>query len=293
MAIGIKEDGFFSEEARAISEAIKREHKQLFFYLDEVNKQAHRYRGLWRIGSRNQTTLFAAALFQRALIAYQALILLTQKGFGSEARATCRNILEAKFKLAYLFNEPEAAIVLLASGERQRANRLRDMKAGKLPVPEAIKGQDWDAVIAKAEEHLKDEKGVKRKLPSMRQIAEKCGLEKEYLGYYSFFSEATHAGHIELETYLQFNAEGTAVETILYGLEDGYWVDWVALEAAGFLIDCMEISAHVLGIRAKREFERLFKPLIKRNDEMMQRFRGLFLEEHGASIKGTHRDKSR
>jgi hypothetical protein len=278
MATGIGEDGFFSEEARAISEAIKREHKQLFFYLDEINKQAHRYRGLWRIGSRNQTTLFAAALFQRALIAYQALILLTQHGFGSEARATCRNILEAKFKLAYLFNEPQAAIVLLASGEKRRANRLRDIKTGKLPVPEAIKGQDWDAVIAKAEEYLKDEKGVKRKLPSMRAIAEKCGLEKDYLGYYSFFSEATHAGHIELETYLQFNAEGTAVETILYGLEDGYWVDWVALEGAGFLIDCMEISAHVLGIRAKRDFELLFKPLIKRNDEMMERFRGSFLE---------------
>jgi hypothetical protein len=30
MATGIGEDGFFSEEARAISEAIKREHKQLF-----------------------------------------------------------------------------------------------------------------------------------------------------------------------------------------------------------------------------------------------------------------------
>jgi len=27
----------------------------------------------------------------------------------------------------------------------------------------------------------------------MRKIAKKCGLEKEYLGYYSFFSEATHS----------------------------------------------------------------------------------------------------
>jgi hypothetical protein len=153
------------------------------------------------------------------------------------------------------------------------------MKSGKLPVPEALQGQDWDAVIAKAEEHLKDEKGVKRHLPTMREIAEKCGLEKDYLGYYSFFSEATHAGHIELETYLKFNPEG-AVETLLYGPADGDWVDLVALEGAGFLIDCMEISAHILGIRAKRDFELLFKPLIKRNDEMMQRFRHLFFETH-------------
>jgi uncharacterized protein DUF5677 len=278
MATGIDEDGFFSEEAIQMSEAIKREHKQLFFYLDDVNKQAHRYRGLWRIGSRNQRTLFAAALFQRALIAYRAVILLTQKGFASEARATCRNILEAKFKLAYLLNEPEAAILLLATGEKKRADRLRDMRAGKLQVPEALKGQDWDAVIAKAEEHLKDEKGVKRKLPSMRDIAKKCGLEKDYLGYYSFFSEATHSGHIELSGYLQFNPQGTAVETILYGLEDGYWVDWVASEGAGFLIDCMEISARIFGIRDRRDFEQLFKPLLRRNNEMMERFRETFYE---------------
>jgi hypothetical protein len=32
----------------------------------------------------------------------------------------------------------------------------------------------------------------------MRVIAKKCGLEKDYLGHYSFFSEATHSGHIEL-----------------------------------------------------------------------------------------------
>jgi hypothetical protein len=49
-----------------------------------------------------------------------------------------------------------------------------------------------------------------------------------------------------------FNPEGTAVETLLYGPADGDWVDLVALEGAGFLIDCMEISAHILGIRAKR-----------------------------------------
>ncbi len=279
MATEISFNGFLSDQAEEMSKAIRREHKQLFFYLNEVNEKAHQYRNLWRIGARNLKVLFAAALFHRALTAYQALILLTQKGFASEARATCRNILEAKFKLAYLLKEPEAAVLLIALGEKRRADRLKDMKSGKLPVPEKLKGQDWDAVIAKAEELLKDEKGVKRKLPSMWQIAKTCGLEQDYLGFYSFFSEATHAGHIELEQYLKFNPEGTAVETLLYGPADGDWVELAVLQGAGILIDCMEISAHIFGIRCKRDFELLFKPLIKRNDEMMQRFRGLFLEE--------------
>ena len=273
VATEISFNGFFSDQAEEKSKAIKREHKQLFFYLAEVNEKAHQYRNLWRIGSRNVKALFAAALFHRALTAYQALIFLIQKGFASEARATCRNILEAKFKLAYLLKEPEAAVLLIALGEKKRADRLRNMKAGRLPVSEKLKGQDWDAVIKKAEEHLKDEKGVARKGLSMREIAKKCGLEENYLGYYSLFSEATHSGHIELSAYMKPNAEGTGVETLLYGPRDGSWVDWVALEGAGFLIDCMEISAHIFRIRTTRDFDLLFKPLLRRNNDMMQRFR--------------------
>jgi len=149
-------------------------------------------------------------LFVRALTAYQALVLLTQRGYGSEARTTCRNILEAKFKLAHLFKEPEAAVLLIAKGEKKRADRLRNMKSGDLPVPPELANQDWDSVIKKAEEHLKDAKGSKRKLPSMWDVAKKCGLQMDYLGHYSLFSEATHTGQIELETYLKFNPQGTA-----------------------------------------------------------------------------------
>jgi len=280
VATKISFNGFFSDQAKEISEEIKKEHRQLFHYLSEVNEKAHQYRGLWRVRSRDLKRLFAAALFNRALTAYQALILLIQKGFASEARSTCRNILEAKFRLAYLCNEPEAAVRLIAAGEKRRADRLRDMKLGKLPVPKALENQDWDAVIAKAEEHLKDEKGVERKLPSIRQIAERCGLEQDYLGFYSLFSEATHSGHIEINSYLKFNPEGTRVETLLYGLEDGDWVELVALQGAGFMIDCMEYSAQILEIRSQRHFDLLFKSLLRRNDEMMERFRELFIEAH-------------
>jgi hypothetical protein len=37
------------------------------------------------------------------------------------------------------------------------------------------------------------------------------------LGYYSFLSESTHSGHIELSSYLNPNAEGTGFETLLFG----------------------------------------------------------------------------
>jgi Family of unknown function (DUF5677) len=205
--------------------------------------------------------------------------MLAQRGFASDAQATCRNILEAKFKLAYLLVEPEAALLLIAKGEKERAKRLRSMRSGKLPVPPVLTNQDWDSVIKKAEEHLKDSKGEKRKLLSMSEIAEKCGLQVDYLGHYSLFSEATHASHIELQTYLKFNASNTAVEEFVYGPEDGEWIGWVTLQAGGYLIDCIEISARIFQIRSTRDFELLFKPILRRNNDMIQRYRSLFLEE--------------
>jgi hypothetical protein len=53
VATKISDNGFFSEEAIQKSEAIRREHKQLFFYLAEVNEQAHRYPGLLKVESNN------------------------------------------------------------------------------------------------------------------------------------------------------------------------------------------------------------------------------------------------
>jgi hypothetical protein len=46
---------------RRKGELIKQEHKQLFFYLAEVNEQAHRYLGVWRVSSTNVRQLFSAA----------------------------------------------------------------------------------------------------------------------------------------------------------------------------------------------------------------------------------------
>jgi len=37
-------------------------------------------------------------------------------------------------------------------------------------------------------------------------MAEICGLQQDYLGFYSLFSEATHSGHIEVSGYMKPNA---------------------------------------------------------------------------------------
>jgi hypothetical protein len=114
MPTQIRDNGFFSDEAQSISAEIKTEYKQLFFYLAEVNEQSHKYLDKLEVKSQDLKELVAGALLARVLTAYQSLILLAERGFASEAKTVCRKILEAKFKLGFLVEEPKAAEMMLA-----------------------------------------------------------------------------------------------------------------------------------------------------------------------------------
>jgi hypothetical protein len=208
----------------------------------------------------------------RALTAYQALILLAKRGFASESRATCRNVIEAKFRLAYILNKPDAEVLLIAKSEASRAKRLKAQQSGRLRTLKGLSVSDLEALIREAEANQKDSTGKKLKFPQIEKLAEDCGLEQEYLGPYSILSEATHSGVVELESYLKLNAEKNMVVQYLYGPQDGDWVGLVTLLGSGALLDCMEISARVFNIRSRRDFDIYFKRLLNRQDELEQRF---------------------
>jgi hypothetical protein len=103
----IHDNGFFSHEAKAIHAQINTEYRQLSFYLAEVNEQAHKYLAKLSVNSQDLKELLSAAFLARVLTAYQALTFLAERGFASEAKAICRNILEAKFKLGFCLKNPK------------------------------------------------------------------------------------------------------------------------------------------------------------------------------------------
>lgn len=102
----------------------------------------------------------------------------------------CRSLLEIKFMLAFLAKEPTAPESILAKHEKERAKRLRRIKVGVAPLPKGFVDEDLDTQIAKAEANQKNADGTKRKIVTVTQMAEKCGLESDLSGPYSFFSEA-------------------------------------------------------------------------------------------------------
>jgi hypothetical protein len=267
------DNGFFSDEAKAINAGIRTKYKQLFFYLAEANEQAHKYLGKLEVNSEDLKGLVAAALLSRTLTAYQGLILLAERGFASEVRVICRSILEAKFKLGFLVEEPEAPKMMLAKYEGDRIKRLQKYKAKELPVHKEAADHDWDKLITEGRARQKDLIGPKGGLPHISKIAERCGFQHDYFGPYAYFSDATHSGAAELEIYLEFNDERTAATSFRYGPDDGAWIPWCCLLVTGYLRDCIEISAIIFGANKDRRFHSWFKSRCKRHKEMLDRYR--------------------
>lgn len=272
MPTKIRDNGFFSDEAQSLSATIKTEYKQLFFYLAEVNEQAHKYLDKLKV-DQNLKQFLTVALLARALTAYQALIFLAERGFASEVRVTCRSLLEAKFKLGFFVEEPNAAEMMLAKHEAHRIGRMEKYRDKKLSVPKDAADQDWGKLINEAKARQKNLIGSKGKLPHISQIAKKCGFSRDYSGPYSYFSDATHSGAGELDIYVEFNADSSAAQGFRYGPNDGPWIPWCTLISTGYLRDCIEISAIIFDLKQERWFRSWLKARCKRHKEMLERYR--------------------
>jgi hypothetical protein len=268
-----EDDGFLSAEAQKNAAKEAAEYRQIFNYLKDVNAKAHQFLREVQINPKDGKQVFALAFFARALSAFQALSLLAERGFISECRVTCRNLFEVKFRLGFLEHRTDAVALLIAEHARFKIKRLRDMREGNIQLGSNREKPDWDAAIAKHETLLRNPDGSERTMPSIRTIANDSGFESDYLGYYTFLSEATHSGAGELEDYVEFNDKSGEVTGFKYGPQTGFWLPWTTLLAASVLIDCLPITDRIVGAQASP----IQRFLEQKEKEMLQRYHNLMM----------------
>jgi Family of unknown function (DUF5677) len=151
------------------------------------------------------------------------------------------------------------------------------MRDGKIKLGSDLEKPALDAAIARAETLLRNPDGSERRLPHICKIAKDAGFESDYLGYYSFLSEATHSGAGELDDYVEFNDNGQ-VTGFNYGPQKGYWLPWITLLSAKVLIDCLQTTDRIAGVQASP----IQRFLEQRQEEMVQRYhKSIMLDARG------------
>jgi hypothetical protein len=263
----LEDDGFLSAEAqeRAAIEAAK--YLQIFNHLKNVNAKAHQFLQEVQFNPKDGKHVFALAFFARGLSAFQALKILAERGFISECRVTCRNLFEVKFRLGFLEHKSDAVTLFLAEHARYKIKRLRDMRDGNIKLGNDLEKPDWDAAIARAKSLRRNPDGSERRLPHICKLAKDAGFESDYLGYYSFLSEASHSGAGELDDYVEYDANGQ-VTGFNYGPQKGYWLPWITLLSANALIDCLQVTARIVGVQASP----IHRFLEQKQKEMVERY---------------------
>jgi Family of unknown function (DUF5677) len=268
MPTTFQEEGFFSDEAEQVRKQIFGHDKQLFNFHKDLTLLVHQFRRGLEVVPDNGKLVIAAALLARAIAAYEAMVFLAMRGFGSETRVSCRSIMEAMFKLAYLLVKPESLTLIIGESERNRRNRLQRMKDGKAPVLEEYFG-DIDALIAAAEANA-------AKWPRATDIAEQTSLQEHYYGPYNLLSESVHAGARELENYLEFDSNQKVVG-YRYDPErpeDGILAE-ITIQGAGYLLTCVECVTWIFEFDNVSDALNLRKRMEDRFKGMVERYRDI------------------
>lgn len=231
-----EEDGFLGKEAEGIARQFYEKHKEFFELCYDINRfgQQVQARIFERTEIEDNQKQIAAILFIRILEGAQAAILLANRGFWSETWVIIRVLFEDLCRLRIASNDMEFLSQYVRTNE---INRLRIMKAGhkypeKLPL---LKDFATDDRMSEIDSRIKAE-DIKK--VTIRELAEKAGMDFEYHTLYSLASDLVHSSPTAWLDYVVSDASGRVVE-ILCGPRD-HDTRIALIHVAKYLLDAIE-----------------------------------------------------
>ncbi len=196
---------FLSEGIVAYVDHVNRTHTPCLSYAKRLNELANRALFSAQISSTSLQHVLLAALLQRGLTAFQAAVLLLERGLPEEGQVALRTLLEVTFKTVAVAKNKDAADAFVREDE---AHRRKFINKYKLLSPGAQDSQvrsELDAILVDCQARIQ-ENGA-RELGTY-WFAEKAGMLDFYNSAYAVLSSTAHANVRTLEKALDIDADG-------------------------------------------------------------------------------------
>ncbi len=165
----------------------------------------------------NGQEVLGAILFKRILCAFQAIIILEERGMYTEASIQRRGMLEALFVLGAIWQQPELITDYVKNDLHRRRDIYKNIKLSSSKnreiLSEWLSGEELDKNI---EELTELTKGVR--YLSVKAFAQAAKLYDLYLTDYSVLSEAAHHVGKDLERSLHVGSSDN-IEALVWGPE--------------------------------------------------------------------------
>lgn len=231
--------GFLRVEAEAWKQQIRERSSGWFELAEATNEFCHRLLLKLEPHKNIGVEVLSAILFKRILCAFQAVVILTERGMFTEAKAQRRSMLEALFVLGGIWQQPELVSIYVRNDQHRRLKVYQNIKKLSKEARERFNVASDDEIEKHIAELSAATKGVQ--YLSVESFAQAAHLHDLYLSDYSVLSEVSHHVAKDLEQTLELNAHDE-IKGLQWGPEDGS--PFHLLFPA---VDQMVMAAHVAG----------------------------------------------
>lgn len=188
-------------------EHVRQAHAESFEFIERLNELAHRSLFSAKVASGDVQAVLVSTLLQRALTAFQATIILGERGLPEESKVALRTLLEVMFKIVAIAKDEEVAKTFILEDVRHRRKFLNKFKLLN-PTLENVDKQVLESLLESTTKQIQD-KDI-RELKT-QWFAAKAGLTDFYNSAYAILSDSVHANVRTLERALNVDENGNLV----------------------------------------------------------------------------------
>lgn len=251
---GFRDEGFLSPMSTALIPDVMKDEQEWFDLALKLNRFSQKIWGETEIeGKRDDPKPLAVRLLAKGNRAFQASILLAQRGMCAESETMSRTCLEIAFWLGYLTESPDEAVQCLLADEwkngGERAKQFADMLEDEAAAP----FREAAAVCAA-------NYAVNKDTLSPKTLAKRAGMDSIYPYYKALCGISAHPSIASLDRFLEVDSEGLLTfksgpdyDQVTFSLMTAITVQLWALERYAIIQDWPEDDQTFNDLRAERD----------------------------------------
>ena len=207
---------FLAPEHEEIVAHIQEAHRPLFDFVHRLTVLAHEVLIDAKVNRSDLQQLLLASLEHKALTAFQAIVILVERGLSSEARIVLRTLLEVTFRIVAIAKDKDVGIAYVLEDQVHRKKFIDKHKKLSDEVRNEASDAIRDDLQSTIAQNIKD-KDIKELKTSW--FAQNAGMMDFYNSAYAVLSGSVHVNVRSLESALQLDEDENIIG-LSYGPSD-------------------------------------------------------------------------
>jgi len=259
--MGIKEEGFLSQEIEKWIKHIREQFCEYFALCDKLNAFGQTIMLGVKVHSGYAYEVLLGCLLERTMGHFQSVVLLSERGMVSQAKAMLRCLIEAMFVVVAVSRDKTYSYALVRN---HIFNRKKAIKACKRNAEADVALFNDEQITNLEETENKIQSEINKssvKQITVRDIAEKAGLIKYYDSAYLMLSGVIHVDMKELENIMERD-KGGKLSGMLWGPSSSE-INIILLDACDAIFRVLDGIFNVFNIeeKTKKHWLEKFKEL--------------------------------